>query len=176
MLVCPYCYNNPPVTPIEDAAAGGSKGMPCSECTVPHCAFSLQKLAVCPCDNEACSGTMVLDLISAPKWKMACSVCNSALMLPEGAKKISVSDNICQQCGAMELRVDFNKNDLPAALGGKTTVHKGCCWCDEIIASKCHEGKTRMTHGRRKQFGKKKGGSGGGRGKRPDAKLSFDRF
>lgn len=181
-IVCPYCYNHPPMVPIEEAPVG-FKGMACSQCTIPHCSFSLANLAVCPCDAEGCSGTMILDLISAPKWKMACSTCSAAVMLPGAAKKISLTQDPCEECGAMKLRIDFNKNDVPAALGGKTTLHDGCCFCDQIISSKCHEGKTKTTHGRRKYGGGKKGGGkrgggrgGGGKGGRADAKLSFNRF
>jgi ssDNA-binding Zn-finger/Zn-ribbon topoisomerase 1 len=54
VIVCPHCYNFPPVQ-IEE----GHKGMTCQSCTVPHCNFSLARLAVAPCWNEACTGTLV---------------------------------------------------------------------------------------------------------------------
>ncbi len=164
IIVCPYCYNHASVPQIEDANAG----MTCSICTVPTCQFSVARLAVAPCWND-CHGTLVLDVVSAPKWKLSCSLCALAILLPEGAKKISVTETICEDCGSMQLLVDFNKNRLPAPLvnSGRGTIHQGCFMCDQIIANECSESKTKITYGKRgkgRGRGRGRGGGGGGRG------------
>ena len=63
--LCPYCYSHPPFREMK-------KGMGCNECTHPSCANSLAMTGVSGC-VECDSGTLVLDLMSAPKWRIVCN-------------------------------------------------------------------------------------------------------
>lgn len=173
-VVCPMCYNHPP---LENWSSTDRKGMSCSFCTIPTCENSMVRTAVMGCNEEKCDGTVLLDPVSAPKWKMACNKCNYCIFLPEGAKKISLSSDKCIECGTTIMTVDFNKNNIPKELNG-VTLRKGCPQCDEIINNACHEGHTKATFGKRKNFGRKgkKGGGGGGGGKKNDPKLTFHGF
>jgi len=63
--LCPYCYSHPPFREMR-------KGMGCNECTHPSCPNSLATTGVSGC-VECDSGTLVLDLMSAPKWRIVCN-------------------------------------------------------------------------------------------------------
>jgi len=63
--LCPYCYSHPPFREMK-------KGMCCNECTHPSCPNSLAMIGVSAC-VECDSGTLVLDLMSAPKWRIVCN-------------------------------------------------------------------------------------------------------
>ena len=63
--LCPYCYSHPPFREMK-------KGMGCNECTHPSCPNSLAMTGVSSC-VECDSGTLVLDLMSAPKWRIVCN-------------------------------------------------------------------------------------------------------
>ena len=87
--VCPNCYTNPP---FEGMARGRSG---CNSCVHPTCGHSLENLGVCTC-IECDDGMLVLDESSAPKWRMACNVCNVVVGLFEDAFKVATTDDVCE--------------------------------------------------------------------------------
>ena len=164
--VCPMCYNFPPMEGYT------GKGMACTNCTIPTCEHSLVKTVVMGCNEDKCEGSVILDPVSFPKWKMNCNMCNYCVFLPEGAKKISLhSDEKCNDCGTTIMTVDFNKKTTPLQDG--STLYKGCPLCDSTINDQCKEGHTKVNFARRKNF--KKGRQGGNK-KRQDPKLTFNGF
>ncbi|PSS35638.1 DNA topoisomerase [Actinidia chinensis var. chinensis] len=187
---CPYCYNSPPFEGIDTlfgaSKAGGSgklgkgAGMPCFLCPHPTCQHSVIAQGVCGCPE--CNGTLVLDPVSAPKWRLYCNTCNCLVFLPEGAHRISTTKERCSECDSIIIEVDFNKKTTPLKDGA--TLHIGCILCDELLHSLVE-----MKHG--KYFSKRMGGRGrmrgkgrsgyggrGGRGGRKleDPKMSFRGF
>ncbi|XP_014521718.1 DNA topoisomerase 3-beta isoform X1 [Vigna radiata var. radiata] len=185
--LCPYCYSNPPFEGIEaliNTAKTGSvgkigkgSGMPCSLCPHPSCPNSLVSQGVCACPE--CSGTLVLDPISAPRWKLCCNMCNCLVFLAQGAHRISTTKERCGECDSSIIEVDFNKKTTPLEDGA--TLHRGCILCDELLHSLVE-----MKHGRSFKHmssrgrgrGARKGGRGRGRGggKIMDPKMSFRDF
>ncbi|CDP10274.1 unnamed protein product [Coffea canephora] len=103
--LCPYCYNSPPFEGIGTlygtTKSGGSEklgkgaGMPCILCPHPTCQHSLIALGVCGCPE--CNGTLVLDPVSAPKWRLHCNMCNCLVYLPEGAHRITTTPSRCPE-------------------------------------------------------------------------------
>ena len=170
-IICPYCYNNPP---FENAIKIGDKangGMPCETCQHPTCQHSPARrgLADCPaCGN----GTLVLDPVSAPNWRIDCPLCDFLLYLPKDLHKVKVSEEKCSNCGASLLDLDWKKTldkDLPS---------RACVVCDEQVSDLCE-----IKHA--KAYMKRAGGRGRGRGKRGrgrgrhhkvDPLLSFHAF
>ncbi|KAL6009571.1 DNA topoisomerase 3-beta-1 [Asimina triloba] len=167
--LCPYCYNSPPFEGIETlfgAMKTGSSG-------------KLGKGAaqgVCACPE--CNGTLVLDPVSAPKWRLYCNMCNCLVYLPQGAHKISTTRERCADCDSTIIEVDFNKKTTPLSDGA--TLYVGCILCDELLHSLIE-----MKHG--KSFLKRVGGRGRGRGssrgrgrrgsgRHEDPKMSFRDF
>jgi DNA topoisomerase-3 len=188
--LCPYCYNHPPFEGAEvifggvgsgkDGGKGtgkGSRGMPCSICPHPTCRHSMIQQGVCSCPE--CDGTLVLDPISAPKWRLDCNKCNCLVYLPHNAHRISVSKDHCDDCGSALLEVNFNKNATP--LTGGATLHKACVLCDELLHSLVE-----VKHGKAffKRSGRGRSGRGRGRGRqsrgrgrgRVDPRMSFRDF
>jgi DNA topoisomerase-3 len=184
--LCPYCYNNPPFESVgllyggvgAGGKGGGAKGgMPCTFCPHPSCPHSMVQKGVCTCPE--CEGTLVLDPVSAPKWRLDCNRCSCLVYLPKNAHKVSVNaSQRCEECESALLEVDFSKNDSP--LPGGATKHVGCLLCDELLL-----GLVEMKHG--KAFGRRPGGRGRGRGRGrrgrgrgrgrgEDPKLSFRDF
>merc|ERR1712137_1351097 len=100
--MCPMCYNDPPF--------GGGKTS-CWDCVHPTCRHGLNQVGVFTCPEEHCNGTVCLDVNSAPKWQMDCNICMFELKLFEkdGAHKISVSKDECEECGSRLMHVEFNK-------------------------------------------------------------------
>ncbi|XP_058093481.1 DNA topoisomerase 3-beta isoform X2 [Magnolia sinica] len=187
--LCPYCYNSPPFEGIDtlfgalktgsSSKLGKGAGMPCFLCPHPTCPHSLIAQGVCACPE--CNGTLVLDPVSAPKWRLYCNMCNCLVYLPQGAHKISTTRDRCPECDSTIIEVDFNKKTTPLSDGA--TLHVGCILCDELLHSLVE-----MKHG--KSFLKRVGGRGRGRGrgrgagrgrgrsggKREDPKMSFRDF
>uniref|UniRef100_A0A803LZK4 DNA topoisomerase n=1 Tax=Chenopodium quinoa TaxID=63459 RepID=A0A803LZK4_CHEQI len=129
--LCPYCYNNPPFEGVDKlfgapktgpGKLGKGSGMPCFLCPHPTCPHSLIAQGVCACPE--CSGTLVLDPVSAPKWRLYCNMCNCLVFLPQGAHRISTTKERCHDCESTIIEVDFNKNNTPLADGA--TLHAGC--------------------------------------------------
>ncbi|EXB54788.1 DNA topoisomerase 3-beta-1 [Morus notabilis] len=187
--LCPYCYNTPPFEGI-DTLFGGAKtgslnklgegvGMPCSLCPHPTCQHSMITQGVCACPE--CSGTLVLDPVSAPKWRLNCNTCNCLVFLPQGAHRISTTRDQCPDCDSTIIEVDFNKKTTPLEDGA--TLYTGCILCDEFLHSLLE-----MKHGksffrRLSSRGRGRGtgrdgprGRGRGTGKWVDPKMSFRDF
>lgn len=184
--LCPYCYSNPPFEGIDalinsaktttSSKTGKGAGMPCNLCPHPTCPNSLVSQGVCACPE--CSGTLVLDPVSAPKWRLCCNMCNCLVFLAQGAHRISTTKERCPECDSSILEVDFNKKTTPLADG--STLHRGCILCDVLLHSLVE-----MKHGRgfKSSRGRGRGGRtqryrGRGRGnaKMMDPKMSFRDF
>lgn len=112
--LCPYCYNNPPFEGAEKLFGGvgfskepgkhvGKGGMPCTLCPHPTCRNSMIQQGVCACPE--CDGTLVLDPVSAPKWRLDCNKCSNLVYLPHNAHKIAVCQERCEECGSALLEV-----------------------------------------------------------------------
>ncbi|XP_030507422.2 DNA topoisomerase 3-beta isoform X1 [Cannabis sativa] len=185
--LCPYCYNSPPfegITTLFGAAkTGGSNklgkgaGMPCFLCPHPTCQHSMITQGVCACPE--CSGTLVLDPVSAPKWRLHCNSCNCLIFLPQGAHRISTTQDKCLDCNSTIIEVDFNKKTTPLEDG--TTLYAGCILCDEFLHSllEMKHGKSffRRLSSRGRGKGASRGrGRGRGGGKYVDPKMSFRDF
>eukprot|EP00268_Persea_americana_P029534 TRINITY_DN28587_c0_g1_i3.p1 TRINITY_DN28587_c0_g1~~TRINITY_DN28587_c0_g1_i3.p1 ORF type:complete len:410 (-),score=46.73 TRINITY_DN28587_c0_g1_i3:210-1439(-) len=183
---CPYCYNSPPFEGIDtlfgalkmgsSGKLGKGAGMPCFLCPHPTCRHSLIAQGVCACPE--CSGTLVLDPVSAPKWRLYCNMCNCLVFLPQGAHRISTTRERCPDCDSTIIEVDFNKKTTPLSDG--TTLHVGCILCDKLLHSLVE-----MKHGTSFKYagGRGRGRRGGirGRGRRSggkqeDPKMSFRDF
>ncbi|KAF6163367.1 hypothetical protein GIB67_009607 [Kingdonia uniflora] len=180
--LCPYCYNNPPFEGIDTlfgtlGKLGKGAGMACFHCPHPSCPHSLIAQGVCGCPE--CNGTLVLDPVSAPKWRLYCNMCNCLVFLPHGAHRISTTKDRCPECDSTILEVNFNKNTTPLSNGA--TLHIGCILCDELLHSlvEMKHGKSFFKHMRGRGRGRGRGGSRGrgrGGGKKEDPKMSFRDF
>lgn len=188
--LCPFCYNSPPFEGIDKlfsalklernpGKVGSGAGMPCFLCPHPTCRHSMITQGVCACPE--CSGTLILDPVSAPKWRLYCNMCNCLVSLPQGAHRISTTSEKCSNCESTIIEVDFNKKTTPLQDGG--TLHKGCILCDELLHSliEMKHGKSFfMRHGRGGRGRGRGRGSSRGRGRggaaRGDPKMSFRDF
>ncbi|PRW60157.1 DNA topoisomerase 3-beta isoform X1 [Chlorella sorokiniana] len=154
--LCPYCYNHPP---FEDAPRLGDKasgGMPCTLCTHPTCRHSPARMGVAPCpacEGEA-PGTLVLDPVSAPAWRLDCSRCSFLIYLPKNLHSAKLAPDSCEECGSTLLALDWKKGQSP--LAGGDTQHTGCVVCDPLLTQLCE-----VKHGRAFV---RRGGRGRGRG------------
>ncbi|KAL0366648.1 UNVERIFIED_CONTAM: DNA topoisomerase 3-beta [Sesamum radiatum] len=186
---CPYCYNNPPFEGIDNlfgaskssgsVKLGKGAGMPCFLCPHPTCQHSMISQGVCACPE--CDGTLVLDPVSAPRWRLYCNMCNCLVSLPEGAHRISTTKDHCPECDSTIIEVDFNKKTTPLKDGA--TLHIGCILCDELLYSlvEMKHGKSFSRHARHRGRGRgrgRRGHSGRGRGskKQQDPRMSFRDF
>ncbi|XP_010926666.1 DNA topoisomerase 3-beta isoform X3 [Elaeis guineensis] len=187
--LCPYCYNSPPFEGIDklfgalklgsSGKIGKGAGMPCFLCPHPTCQHSLISQGVCACPE--CSGTLVLDPVSAPKWRLYCNICNCLVSLPQGAHRISTTGKRCPECDSTIIEVDFNKRTTPLSNGA--TLHVGCILCDELLHSlvEMKHGKSFFRRGRGRGRGRGRAssrgrGRGRGRSKYEDPKMSFRDF
>ncbi|XP_044500642.1 DNA topoisomerase 3-beta isoform X4 [Mangifera indica] len=186
--LCPFCYNNPPFEGIDtlfgttktngSGKFGKEAGMPCFLCPHPTCRHSLIAQGVCACPE--CNGTLVLDPVSAPKWRLYCNMCNCLVYLPQGAHRIATTCDQCPECDSTLIEVDFNKKTSP--LDDGATLHIGCILCDELLHSliEVKHGRSFFKHlGGRGRRGARRGGyKGRGRnsGKMVDPKMSFRDF
>ncbi|CAG8644563.1 6436_t:CDS:10 [Cetraspora pellucida] len=121
--LCPNCYNNPPFENVK-------KGMGCNRCPHPTCEHSLTNNEVCSCQVNSCTGQMVLDATSAPKWKLSCNVCNFVSVFTDLVKGVSISkDEYCEneECNSCVLKIEFRENQNKKPL-------KGCILCEDEIA------------------------------------------
>ncbi|XP_059150612.1 DNA topoisomerase 3-beta-1-like isoform X1 [Physella acuta] len=165
--LCPYCYNNPPFSDMR-------KGMGCNECTHPTCSHAFGQNGVSEC-VECDSGVLVLDHTSGPKWRMACNKCSVVVHFFDGASRVSVKEDSCEECGANVVEVAFKegKSPFPAA----NTEHSGCVFCDSVfkpLMEKHHAAvmrrNVRVSRGGR---GRGRGGRGRGRGRgKPKDKMA----
>eukprot|EP00897_Mesotaenium_endlicherianum_P000232 jgi/Mesen1/10209/ME000077S09546 len=89
---CPYCYSHPP---FQDVA----RAMSCILCRHATCPHSATQLGVCACP-ECEGGLLLLDPVSAPRWRLACNTRNCIVCLPRHAHRISTCDARCEECGS----------------------------------------------------------------------------
>ncbi|ONM56133.1 DNA topoisomerase 3-alpha [Zea mays] len=139
--LCPFCYNCPPFEGIDKlfgalklddtGKVGKGAGMPCFLCPHPTCKQSMITQGVCACPE--CSGTLILDPVSAPKWRLYCNMCNCIVLLPHAAHRITTTDKKCLTCESTIIEVDFNKKTTPLQDGA--TLHEGCILCDDLLHS-----------------------------------------
>ncbi|CAD7694740.1 unnamed protein product [Ostreobium quekettii] len=180
---CPYCFSHPPFEDAKKVGAGsGKSGMPCTTCLHPTCPNSVISLGVssCPdCDD----GTLVLDPVSAPSWRLDCSCCSFLIYLPENLHSAKLSQGACQDCESTLLELDWKKSATP--LANAATKYTACVVCDDFLRGLCQmkHGHTFFARGGgRRGRGRGRGrrgrgrGRGGGRGKNFDPKMSFSDF
>ncbi|KAK3783011.1 hypothetical protein RRG08_015351 [Elysia crispata] len=171
--LCPYCYNNPPFPDMR-------KGLGCNECTHPSCPHAFSQNGVSEC-VECDQGILVLDPTSAPKWRMACNKCSVVIHFFEGATKVSVKEDSCEDCAANLVDVSFKEGKSPLPEG--MSEHQGCVFCDPIFkplmekhhAAALRRGGNRMNRGGgrgRGRGGKGRGGRGRGKPKDKMAQLA----
>jgi hypothetical protein len=74
-------------------------GMPCTMCPHPTCRHAPARMGVASC--PACEvGTLVLDPVSAPSWRLDCSRCNILIYLPKNLHAAKVAADSCEvRCG-----------------------------------------------------------------------------
>ncbi|CAK7348924.1 unnamed protein product [Dovyalis caffra] len=186
--LCPFCYNSPPFEGIDtlfgvsktssSGKLGKGTGMPCFLCPHPTCRHSLIAQGVCACPE--CNGMLVLDPVSAPKWRLNCNMCNCLVLLPQGAHRIATTRKRCPECDSAIIEVDFNKNTTP--LGDGATLHVGCILCDDLLHSLVEVKHGKSFFKRAGKLGRARGagraayrGRGRGLGKM-DPKMSFRDF
>ena len=187
-VLCPNCYSNPP---FENALLTGDKasgGMPCTTCQHPTCRHSPARNGIGAC--AACeNGTLVLDPVSAPAWRINCNLCDFLMYLPKDLHKVKVgsggaggSKKECPGCGLSLLEFDWKKGHTPAAVEesghseGGDEVYCACVVCDDVVAALCE-----VKHGR--AYVRRGGRGGRGRGRvrgrgraRVDPLMSFNAF
>lgn len=174
-IICPYCYNNPP---FEDAIKTGDKangGMPCATCHHPTCRHSPARQGVTTCP-QCQEGTLVLDPISAPIWRIDCPLCDFLMYLPKSLHKAKiVRDEHCESCKSSLLQLDWKKGSSEA----DALPSKACIICDQSISSLC-EVKHAKSFVKRRTGGRGRGKRGRGRGRgrhnKIDPLLSFHAF
>jgi DNA topoisomerase III len=156
---CPYCFANPQ---FEDMGAQAT----CDTCTHPTCRHGAYANALFPCPEPDCIaesiamsasaaaasnegeqqpqitqvGTVIFDPRSGPAWRGNCNRCKYVMHLPERAHRMKPASKKCEHCGTTILSIDFNKNNTPLPDG--ETLHRGCLFCDPLIAQMCREGHT----------------------------------
>lgn len=69
--------------------AGGKSGMPCTLCPHPTCRHSVVRRGVTACP-ECEGGTVVLDPVSAPAWRLDCNSCSFLIYLPKDLHTVSI--------------------------------------------------------------------------------------
>ncbi|KAG8034089.1 hypothetical protein G9C98_008570 [Cotesia typhae] len=119
-IFCPYCYNNPPFRDMKKGNLG------CNSCTHPTCPHGLNSNGVSSC-LECDHGILVLDPSSGPKWKLGCNRCDVIIHFFENAHKISIDPEVCCECGAQLIAVEYkpDKSKLP----NEATEMVGCVFC-----------------------------------------------
>ncbi len=145
--ICPLCYNDPPF----GAASAANKDF-----DLQHPIYKKYRPAIFGCFEDNCSGTICLDVDSAPKWQMDCNVCPVQIQLFEDkAHKIKAAEE-CEECGGRKLNVEFNKTKTPLASG--ETQKTACIQCDEEFNALCVSDQS-------KRFVRRRPGKGKGKGK-----------
>jgi len=124
--LCPYCYNYPA---LDEMTVGMLRcfesqsqrerrrlieahvwlqGMGCNECTHPTCVNGMAANEVTRCD-ECDTGVVVLNVNSAPKWRLECNKCNFV---------IRTEDNTIHSTWRLHAEARVDGNELTA------TVHR----------------------------------------------------
>ena len=70
-------------------------GMPCNQCAHPTCKYSFVKQAVMACP-DCQAGTVTLDIVSAPKWRLDCNTCSYLVYLPPDLHQAKVTEDSCE--------------------------------------------------------------------------------
>lgn len=78
-----------------DANAALKQGMPCMRCAHPTCKHGFARLGVMACP-QCEAGTVVLDAVSFPKWRLDCSRCNYLVYLPPDLHAVKVTSHACE--------------------------------------------------------------------------------
>ena len=89
------CFS--PQVGIEGAVAM-KPGMPCTTCLHPTCKHSPAQKGVLSCP-ECNMGVLVLDPVSAPKWRLDCSRCSFLIYLPKELHDAKVAKERCEVRG-----------------------------------------------------------------------------
>lgn len=69
--------------------------MPCTLCPHPKCKHSMIRQGVSSCP-ECDDGTLVLDPVSAPKWRLDCNRCSFLIYLPAELHNAKLAKEHCQ--------------------------------------------------------------------------------
>ena len=81
--------------PCVQLGGAAAAGMPCTLCPHPTCRHAPARTGVASC--PACeAGTLVLDPVSAPSWRLDCSKCNFLVYLPRSLHAAKVAANSCE--------------------------------------------------------------------------------
>ena len=87
--------------------------MPCTLCPHTGCPHSFMRMRVTACP-ECEEGTVVLDPVSGPKWRMDCNTCSFLIYLPETLHAVKLSKKRCQAC------------PMPPEIRLPLACHRGC--------------------------------------------------
>ncbi|KAK9804028.1 hypothetical protein WJX73_004084 [Symbiochloris irregularis] len=177
--LCPFCFNHPlEGAHLWGAGAGSKGGMPCTMCPHLGCKHSFLRQGVTPCP-ECDAGTLVLDPVSAPKWRLDCNRCNFLIYLPLDLHSVRVSRRTCEECDSNLLKLSWKKGSASAIRAGSED-QEACAVCDEDLRKSCDvkHGRSyavRRGGGRSRGRRGRRGGRGRGRG-REDPLMSFRDF
>ena len=97
MLTAPAELKTAPAelkTAVQWTGGAGKGGMTCTTCPHLGCPHSFLKQGVMPCpDCEG--GTVVLDPVSAPRWRLDCNLCSFLIYLPPSLHSVAVAASKC---------------------------------------------------------------------------------
>lgn len=90
-------FHEPVELGLQYGQMGGSKGgMPCTMCPHVGCKHSFLRQGVTPCP-DCDPGTLILDPLSAPKWRLDCNLCSFLIYLPDNLHSVKVEkENVCE--------------------------------------------------------------------------------
>ena len=118
-----------PALQVAGPGAGAKSGMPCTLCPHMGCQHSFLRKGVTPCP-ECDAGTVVLDPVSGPKWRLDCNLCSFMIYLPETLHAVKLSKERCQvrrlASNALEVRCIF---PFGFAWAQRESVWACMCWC-----------------------------------------------
>lgn len=152
--LCPMCYDQPPF---------GARNAAGKYWELEHPIYQKYRPAVMHCIADQCSGTLCLDVDSAPDWQLDCNVCPQQLQIFHNkAHKVKVcASTYCEDCGAILLDVTLLKTK---AFQDGTQQRSACIACDEEFNQEALSAQSRVFF-RRSGGGKGKKGKGKGKGK-----------
>ncbi|CAI4230836.1 unnamed protein product [Auanema sp. JU1783] len=156
-VFCPYCFNNPPFESMKE-------GSGCDLCEHPSCPQSFIATGLCGCIRD-CGGVLVLDPNSKPKWRFCCNKCASVVAVFDGASKLKVTDNSCEECNSQLLNIEY-KDSPKIELPDQKLSWKGCVFCDEGVKEHLNLHHAYMTDADRSKLTLTRGRGRGGRGGR----------
>ena len=79
---------------VQWTGGAGKGGMTCTTCPHLGCPHSYLKQGVMPCP-ECQAGTVVLDPVSAPRWRLDCNLCSFLIYLPPSLHSVAVAASKC---------------------------------------------------------------------------------